>query len=481
MRPPSARTLIWVAVAVGLALRGYHYLRNPPLWHDEAALVVNVLDRGFADLLGTLKHSEAAPPLFLWQERAVARAAGDSLYALRAAPFLAACAALVLFARLAERLLTAGPAALAVGLFAVADRLLWHATEAKSYSLDAFIAVLAAWWVAGTAGLPVWKRCLPAVLVVPPAIWVSYPACFVAGGLLLALLPAAWRSGWSGRGSYVLLALATGAAFVALVVGPAAAQRTAAMDECWQDHFVPYGRPLFVPVWAVVSTFEVVRYCLLPAGNALAVFAAVGLVRRWRDQPAGRPALVALVVPWGLALVAAFLHRYPYGAARVMVYATPAVCLLVATGAGAAVPWLLARWRPAAWAVVALTAVPFVNAGVRLAVPWKRGSADRAAGVVLREHRPGDATFANNWESEYYFRHLPGGHREWKDRPLTVELTDHPPASGRALAVFIARPLPDGLPGPLPPDWRVAERWEFEDAGVFLLVRDAQATNSPPE
>ena len=268
---PPYSTFAHAAVAVGLALRGYHYLRNPPLWHDEAALVVNVVSRGWGELLGTLKHAEAAPPLFLWLERAVVLTVGDSLFALRAAPFLASCAALLLFARPATRLLPPGPTTLAVGLFAVADRLVWHATEAKSYSLDAFFAVLAAWWVAGTGHLPVWKRCLPAVLVVPPAVWLSYPACFVAGGLLIALLPAAGRAGWGGRVSYGLLALATGAAFVALAVGPAAAQRTAAMDDCWQDHFAPYDRPLVVPVWAVVSTFEVVRYCLLPLGNALAV------------------------------------------------------------------------------------------------------------------------------------------------------------------------------------------------------------------
>ena len=38
-RPP------WLALACafGLALRAYHYARNPSIWHDEAALVLNVL------------------------------------------------------------------------------------------------------------------------------------------------------------------------------------------------------------------------------------------------------------------------------------------------------------------------------------------------------------------------------------------------------------------------------------------------------
>ena len=57
----------WLAlwVIVGLVLRLIHYVRSPSVWHDEAALIVNVIDLDFARLLGPLLHSEAAPPLFL--------------------------------------------------------------------------------------------------------------------------------------------------------------------------------------------------------------------------------------------------------------------------------------------------------------------------------------------------------------------------------------------------------------------------------
>ena len=134
-----------------------------------------------------------SPPLFLWLERAVVLALGDSEYALRLVPFLASCLALVLFAGFARRVLGPYAAALAVGLFAVSDRLLWHASEAKPYALDVLVAVAAGWWFARTAGWPLWRRCLPAAVVAPFAVWASFPACFVAGGLLLGLLPSATR------------------------------------------------------------------------------------------------------------------------------------------------------------------------------------------------------------------------------------------------------------------------------------------------
>src|SRR5207237_8992991 len=88
--------LTGLVLALGLGLRVYHYARNPSMWHDEAALVLNVLSKGFDELLGPLLFTEAAPPLFLWLERAVALTLVDGTYALRLVPFLASCAALLL-------------------------------------------------------------------------------------------------------------------------------------------------------------------------------------------------------------------------------------------------------------------------------------------------------------------------------------------------------------------------------------------------
>src|SRR5437016_2505301 len=97
----------WTAalVAVGLGLRGWHYLRDPSVWHDEAALIVNVLGKGFVDLLGPLALSEAGPPLFLWGERAASVVAGDGTFALRFLPFAASCGALLLTVPIARRVL----------------------------------------------------------------------------------------------------------------------------------------------------------------------------------------------------------------------------------------------------------------------------------------------------------------------------------------------------------------------------------------
>ena len=129
-------------VTMGCGLRLLHYLRDPSVWHDEGNLIVNVLRLDFAQLLGPLLWNGNGPPLFLWLERAVALALGDSSLALRLVPMLASCGTLVLLSAVAQRWLPPRGAFCAVLLVAVSDRLLWHSCEAKPYATDVLVASL---------------------------------------------------------------------------------------------------------------------------------------------------------------------------------------------------------------------------------------------------------------------------------------------------------------------------------------------------
>ena len=58
------RWLVPAIVLAGLCLRAWHYLRCPSVWHDEAALLVNVLQLDFGQLLGPLDTELAEPDRF---------------------------------------------------------------------------------------------------------------------------------------------------------------------------------------------------------------------------------------------------------------------------------------------------------------------------------------------------------------------------------------------------------------------------------
>jgi hypothetical protein len=396
-----------VVVALGLGLRLYHYLRNPSMWHDEAALVLNVLNKDFLALLGPLTFSEAAPPAFLWMERAITLLLGDSTYALRLIPFLASCGALLLMVPVAQRVLRPPAVPWALLLMACSDHILWHTCEAKPYAVDIFAATAVLAIFCSTASWPLAWQLAVYTLLAPLLIFSTYPGCFLGGGVLVALLPAVWRKRqvktWIGYGVLVLTVVT---AFGLLLAGPIRAQRCTVIVDCWKSTFPRWDRPATVPAWTVLGLFEVFRYCFEPVGQAFLFLAVVGGVRLWRRR--SRTLLALLLIPALLPLLAAYFQAYPFGGSRVVVYTAPALALLIAEG----LPVDRDALRPLAlrdlcrYGVFAVALLPLAWAVYRTVEPWNRADCAGAAEYVLAHRRPGEAVAANHWEYAYYFRHL---------------------------------------------------------------------------
>jgi hypothetical protein len=471
MRPNRLQSAdVWrcAFVAAGVLVRLVHVLRDPPLWHDEAALVLNAVYLDVSECFGKLLHHEAAPPLFLVLERLTLQTVGDSGLALRLPVLVIGCLSLVIFAALARRVVPPWPAALGTALFAGSDRLVWHATEAKPYAVDVFVAVLVAWGYVRTRDLPLRVQCAMWLAILPAAQWLTFPGCFVAGGLLLALLPAARRAGWADRVGYGVLGLAVVGSFVALAVGPAKAQQDGAMAGCWVNHFADWSRPAGVPVWAVASTLEVLRYALVPFGQVLAPVAVVGAVRLGRLDPT---LLTALLAPLGLAFVAALLGRYPYGGARVCVFAAPALILLVAEGVPVCGDWLCRRsWLGPAVLFIVLV-LPIAQTAYRIAVPWPRADFRAAVDYVNSQFREGDLVASDHWEVLYYTR----GREERVCEPREI-------ADRRPTRVWVLTGTDPGVGErrlrQVPPDWQRVDARTFRGTVAVRFERRPPAAST---
>jgi hypothetical protein len=495
---PTADRWRWLCVGVGIVLRVIPWTRNPPVWQDEAALVLNVIHLDFAQFFGPLIHHQAAPPLFLGLERLTFLLIGDSEWALRLPILLLGCLSLVLFASLARRLVadratwsstgpaepeaqregdagrsraaspsrcasgSAGwPAAIAVGLFAVSDRLIWHATEVKPYAIDALVAVLVAWGYVRTRHWSLTRQCGLWLVVLPVLVWLSYPTCFVAGGLLLGLLPEAIRGSWSSRFMYAAAGVAIAGSFAALALGPAHAHRDEALSDYWVAQLADWHHPARVPVWMLAQTSEVDRYSLMPLGQALIPFALIGAIRMGRSD--GR-LLTVLLAPAGLTLLAALLGKYPYGGGRVNVFLAPAYILLVAGGVPPVWDWLWRNAKPAVIGVVALLALPVGQAVFRTAVPWVRPDFRTPIAFVNETAPPDDAISGDHWELLYYTRREP-------DRyfPL-AEIARRRP--NRVWVITGTDPgVPESVLGQVPADWHVIETWTFDGTIAVLMER----------
>lgn len=437
-----ARLFPWwlVALALGLSLRLYHYLRNPPVWHDEAAQIQNALQKDFTQFLGPLYYSEACPPLFLAAEKLIALTLGSSTYALRLLPFLASCASLVLLVFLAKRLVPRAGATGFAFLIAFSERLLWHTCEAKPYALDMLVATGVLWLMLREPGkqrgegAESRRLLLALTLLSPLLIFLSFPACFLLGGAALTLLPHMWRQrsyvNWVCYGAFGAVLVG---AFLALYATAVRAQRDHAIVSIWAANFPDWHNPWRVPGMLLMRLTEVFRYAAEPSGNVLVVLAIIGAIAWWRE---GHKRLLAVLV-WPVALnVAAWLHgSYPLGATRIMMYAVPAVLLLVAAGITPA--WaFLSRWGfRGRLALVGLLLVPMGCGVYVLFRPCARLDSATPTAFVLAHRGPEEAVVGTLWEQAYYCRGLGNQYR------ALVPAPPDPPSLPSAIALG-----PDGTP-----------------------------------
>lgn len=353
--PRLLRRLTLALLAIGVLWRLLRYLLRFPIWDDEAFICLNFLELDYLGLTRELHNCQVAPLLFLWGELTALRLLGASELSMRLLPFLAGMGSLFLFWRLARRTLPPLAQMIAVGFLAVAIWPVSMGAFTKPYAFDLFMSLLlllpAIHWLQQPAQLR-WLILLS--LAVPLALFSSYPVVFVAGAISLALLATAWRQGWKARLLWTVYNAVLLAAFLAhyTIAGQSqlhspdkGATTEKGMQQFWADGFPP-SSPLALAKWLILAhTGQMMAF---PIGSqdggstATMLLFLVGVWHFWRSRR--RALLVLCLAPFGLGLIAAGLHRYPYGAScRLCQHLAPAVCL--SAGMGGAV--LIERLRSA--------------------------------------------------------------------------------------------------------------------------------------
>lgn len=392
----------WLLLAIAAILRVRAYLANPPLWHDEAALALNLIERSSTGLFGALDYTQAAPVGFLLLTKLVLLVFGTSEFALRLVPLGAALVALFFFYAVAKRILPSPGVFAAVALFALSRPLIHYGAELKPYEMDACV-MLGLLFLFSRRTAPV--GALGAVRLAAlgaVAVWLSYPSVFVLAGLGLPLL---LRSlGGGERRRLVWLCGAYGfwianAAWLYSVSG-----RAVAAD----SHVVRYWSSGFMPL--PPQSLDELRWFPRALGGALrnaaglrpswvaATIAGVGYLSLFASD---RRAWWNFTLPALVTLLASGLHLYPFQG-RVITFLVPLVYLLA--GAGFAFLWQ-SRRRPIAALLLAALLVP---AGVHqgeLFVHPPAGTEIPSALAYARSHwRRGDLLYVYSG-AEYAFRY----------------------------------------------------------------------------
>ena len=335
-------------LAIGIGLRIVRFVQPRPLWIDEALIALNLFTRRPLDFFRPLDGNQVSPPGFLLGEWLVTSLFGAGEKALRLLPLIAGVLALILFARLARRILDPGLALLATALAALSPLLIYYSAEVKSYGFDWLAAILVMHATLTLIEGPTRQAWVRWALTALFGALFSTPAPFFVAGCALALL-AAPNVRRSPRALLHLAAAGTPAALVAgfhLLMASRGPATMSFMQWYWAGTFLePYLSS------GVLRAANLARDFLASAlfgdltlgslpGKAVFIVVAVSVVGAVALARRSLPAAVMLLAPVVFAGAASLGRWWPL-TPRLLLFAVPAALITVAAGLGA-----LARLAP---------------------------------------------------------------------------------------------------------------------------------------
>jgi hypothetical protein len=203
-------------IGVILRVRFFASIARTSLSTDEMALALNFERADLGQLFRPLGFDQAAPVGFLILEKLSTAVLGSSEPGLRFLPLLAAILVLPLSYVLFHRFLSPESTLIGLGLVALSPVLIFWGAHFKQYSFDVLVALfLLIMALPGFCETPSRGQYMRFGIVGAIAIWCSFPAVFVIGGIGLTLIV------WNLRGGRPLPALlwTASSAFCALSFG----------------------------------------------------------------------------------------------------------------------------------------------------------------------------------------------------------------------------------------------------------------------
>ena len=345
----SSETFTWLAVVIGIILRTIEYADNRPLYQDERSLLENLVGRPLFDFHTILTEEQLAPPGFLVIERMMVRLPLEVKLAGRLVPFVCGIVSMFLFRSVGRRYLTPCAVPIAVGLFALADWMLYYSVEMKQYSGDVALTLVALLLAAGPASRSEdwpatmsrrWLLALAGFGVL--GVWFSYPLALVLAGVGTYLIgEAALRRDWNKALAFVAMSVVWASSFaICYKVSHRILSKGQFIWDWWDFAFLPLPphsiAELKQELWQLVNVTNNPASVFTPMGVIPSAFLAAGLFlvgalamgRRWRGG------LYLLLAPLLFVFVASTLHQYPFHG-RLLLFVVPTLHLLIGQGAAA--------------------------------------------------------------------------------------------------------------------------------------------------
>ncbi|MBF0479959.1 MAG: glycosyltransferase family 39 protein [Candidatus Omnitrophica bacterium] len=394
-------------LGVGIFLRLAHYFENRSFWLDETYQTIRITSRSYDDIL---RNVEIFPELvrvplgFDLVEKFFVNLGGNNEFAFRFFPLISSIAALILFSFLVKKYLNPGLQLITVGLFAIAEPLVYYAAEVKQYSTDLLIAIVfilgmnvflkkksAGGWIiltlAGAAGL-----------------WVSHSVIFVLAGIgVFLLIDTLINKKWGDLIKLSVLGLAwlTSFYFVFKMALEPMVKSTTLLGE-WESAFFKG------PVLSVESLQWLGGSMLASFNNPvglgwpylIAVFFVLGIKEIFRQQ---KLKSLLIILPIVFVLTAGFLGKYPFRG-RLLLFLIPFYYIVIGYG----VQWVLGFMQTKKWIGW------FIVCGLLFYYPVREASAHLLKGRELTQNRQAMNFLSQNYQAgDFIFLNTSGKFPFW--------------------------------------------------------------------
>lgn len=175
---------LWMCIGVGIVLHVTPYLFHRSLWIDEALLVSSICTRSFSELFASpLDWGQSAPIGWLLIVKVLTVIGGTSETILRIWSLVTALACICFIYLLLKDKVATHYTLFFTAVFALSDRYIYYANEAKPYMSDNFccLVVLFIWQKYQEKKLPLVQM----VLFYAVLIWFSFPAVFFVAACMI--------------------------------------------------------------------------------------------------------------------------------------------------------------------------------------------------------------------------------------------------------------------------------------------------------
>lgn len=392
-------------LTLALVLGIIQLLHNRSLWLDEAALALNLMDRGFAGLLVPLDHYQIAPILFLLISDFFGSLGQYSEISLRIFPLICFIASLPLAYAWSEKISGSKTTALALMAFlAVSLRLLEFSNELKQYMGDFLVANLFI-YAAVIWRIQKRKHLIKMIALGLIAVWLSNIAIIMMVSLIIYFF---FFKTPSKAAFYRLLLLSSiwmigfAVYYFSFIANHPSGDH---MQNYWEDYFMPLN--IFSFEWLQFMYLQTEMlfgkllsfYPLWPLAAALAVIGVVQLAvkKQWAY-------LVLLSAPLIIHFSISALHLYPIDT-RLTLYLLSILGFMVMYGIQLLANWVLPNFRyKAAFKLgpIAIALIPLI-----LKFPIEKEELKQGLRYVSENKAAGDDMLLDNrayYPAMYYTR-----------------------------------------------------------------------------